>query len=204
MTAPRLILASGSPRRKALLGALGVAFEVTRSDADEIFEGPSPAWIVETNACRKRDDVAARIEAPAIIIAADTLVFWKDHVLAKPADREEAMNTLRRLSGHTHEVCTGLALVDTATGCRVQGTETTHVVFRNLADAEIERFVDVVNPLDRAGAYTCDGPGSLLVAGFQGCYHNVLGLPIVRLDSLLRELGFNLFDHLDEDRAVFL
>lgn len=200
----RLILGSGSPRRKALLAALGVPFNVMRSDADEIFEGPSPSWIVETNACRKRDDVAQRVEEPAIIIAADTLVFWKGHVLGKPADRTEAIATLRKLSGHTHEVCTGLALIDTRTGRRIQGTEVTHVMFRNLTDSEIDRFVDVVNPVDRAGAYTCDGPGSLLVSGFQGCYHNVLGLPIIRLDLLLRELNFHLFDHLDADAARFL
>lgn len=175
-----------------------------RSDADEIFAGSSPAWIVETNACRKRDDVAKRLDESAIIIAADTLVFWKGEVLAKPLDREEAIATLHKLSGQTHEVCTGLALLDTHTGRRVQGTEMTHVQFRPLTTGEIERFVDVVNPLDRAGAYTCDGPGSLLIAGFNGCYHNVLGLPIVRLDALMRELNFHLFDQLDAGRAVFL
>ncbi len=111
---------------------------------------------------------------------------------------------LRRLSGRTHQVVTGIACADTGTGVLVHGSETTDVTFRELCEGEIARFVETVQPLDRAGAYTVDGPGSLLVARYDGCYQNVLGLPIVRLDLLLRELGFNLFDHLDPERAVFL
>ncbi len=200
----RIILASASPRRRTLLAALGIEFEPAVSDAPEIVAGPSPACIVETNAVSKRDDVAARGGGPAVIIAADTLVFLDEHVLPKPADEAEARAMLARLSGRTHQVYTGLAVVDTATGQTAQGHECTDVTFRDLTPEEIGYFVDTVKPLDRAGAYTVDGPGSLLVARYDGCYMNVLGLPIVRLDLLLREIGVRLLDHMHPHRAVFL
>jgi septum formation protein len=200
----RIVLASGSPRRRALLESLGLEFEVITSDANEVNFGEIPSLIVERNAALKCGDVAARLDVPALVIGADTLVFEGARVLAKPADRAEAIAMLEHLSGRTHQVCTGLALIDTASGESIQGTETTDVTFRELSRAEIERFVDVVNPLDRAGAYTVDGPGMLLVERYHGCYQNVLGLPVVRLDALLRRLGFHLFDALDKERAVFL
>jgi septum formation protein len=200
----RFVLASASPRRRALLAALGMEFEVIPSNADEIFDGPSPAAIVEHNARAKRDDIAPGLREPAVVIAADTLVFLDEHVLGKPADLDGARAMIRRLSGNTHQVVTGLAVIDTATGAKAEGSECTDVTFRTLTEDEIERFVTIVRPLDRAGAYTVDGPGSLLVAQYRGCYQNVLGLPMVRLDLLLRGIGVNLFDVLHPDRAVFL
>lgn len=199
-----IVLASASPRRRALLGALGIEFDTVVSNAPEIVEGPSPAFIVETNAARKRDDIAQRSDTPAVVIAADTLVFLDEHVLPKPVDEAEACAMLTRLSGRTHQVYTGLAVVDTASGQAAQGHERTDVTFRDLTPEEIDRFVKTVKPLDRAGAYTVDGPGSLLVARYDGCYMNVLGLPIVRLDLLLREIGVRLFDRMHPHRAVFL
>jgi septum formation protein len=199
-----LVLASASPRRRALLAALGVPFEVMVTDAEEVFDGLPPAALVERNACAKRDAAAARLDRPAVVIGSDTLVFLEDHVLGKPRDEEEARDMLHRLSGRSHEVRTGLAVVDNATGEKLQGSECTTVIFRELSDDEINRFIDVVQPLDRAGAYTVDGPGSLLVAGYQGCYQNVLGFPLVRLDNLLRELGVHLFNRIDSENAVFL
>lgn len=198
------VLASASPRRRALLAALGVPFEVMVSHAEEVDEGAAPAAIVVANARAKRDDVARRIEEPAIVMAADTLVFLDEHVLSKPVDAYEARVMIRRLSGNTHQVVTGLALIDTGTGEAIEGAETTDVTFRVLSDMEIARFVEIVKPLDRAGAYTVDGPGSLLVARYDGCYQNVLGFPMVRLDKLLREIGISLFDRIDPARASFL
>lgn len=200
----RIVLASGSPRRKALLAALGLEFEVITSEAEEVDAGAVPAAIVEANARAKRDAVAARLETEALVIAADTLVFLDEQVLSKPRDQEEACEMLRRLSGNTHQVVTGLALADTGTGKRIEGSESTDVTFRRLEELEIRRFVEVVNPVDRAGAYTVDGPGSLLVARYDGCYQNVLGLPMVKLDKLLRALGVRLFDQMDAARAKFL
>lgn len=200
---PRIVLASSSPRRRALLAALGIEFEVVVSGIDEVFEG-EPAEMVMLNARLKRDDVAGKISGDAIVIASDTLVFQDEHVLGKPADLDEARVMLRRLSGRTHAVLTGLALVDTARGKRVEGFERTGVRFRELSESEIDAFVEAVKPTDRAGAYTVDGPGSLLVAGYEGCYQNVLGFPIVRLDGLVRELGYDLFSMMNAERAVYL
>ncbi|MCF6284347.1 MAG: Maf family protein [Candidatus Hydrogenedentes bacterium] len=199
-----IILASGSPRRKSLLAALGVPFSVQTSDADEPNEGDTPAEVVVGNAVIKRDDVADRQTDPAIIIAADTLVFYEEHVLPKPKDLDDARRMLRLLSGNTHQVLTGIAACHTGTGQCAEASETTDVTFKDLSDDEIERFVAIVHPLDRAGAYTVDGPGSLIVASYRGCYQNVLGLPMVRLDALLRTLDVQLFDLMDKEGAVFL
>lgn len=199
----RLVLASASPRRKALLAALGLDFDVLVSRAEETCEG-TPESMVVVNARAKRDEVAARLDVPAVVIAADTLVFLGEHALGKPADATEACAMLTTLSGKTHEVLTGLSLVDTASGKSAEGFESTRVTFRPLSREEIERFVEAVNPVDRAGAYTVDGPGSLLVARYEGCYANVLGLPVVKLDLLLRTLGYSLFDLVDARRCVFL
>lgn len=200
----RIVLASGSPRRRALLAALGIAIDVVPSGALEIDEGESPSAIVIENAKRKRDDVAARTAPPAIVIAADTLVFLDGHVLSKPAGLDDARAMLRRLSGRTHDVITGIAIADMNSGRHAEAHERTGVTFCNLTDAEIDHFVHAVKPLDRAGAYTVDGPGSLLVARYDGCYQNVLGLPMVRLQRLLLELGHDLFEMMDGPRSVFL
>lgn len=199
----RIVLASASPRRQALLAALGLTFDVITSDVAESCAWP-PQEAVIANARAKRDDVITRLDAPALVIGADTLVALGEHVLAKPADAGEAKRMLRQLSGNTHRVFTGLAVTDTASGKSAQGFECTEVTFRALSDEEIDRFIEAVNPVDRAGAYTVDGPGSLLVEGYSGCYQNVLGLPIVRLDRLLRETGHNLFDLMHGPRAQFL
>ena len=199
----RIVLASGSPRRRALLQALGIPFEVIVSNAPEHFNG-TPAEMVVDNARAKRDDVAAKLAAPALVIAADTLVFLGDRVLGKPANHDEARAMLALLSGNTHQVLTGLALIDTATGKTAEGYESTDVTFCALTPGEIDRFVAAVNPVDRAGAYTVDGPGSLLVARYDGCYQNVLGFPIVRLNALLQELGHTLFDLMVDKDCKFL
>lgn len=201
---PRIILASQSPRRKALLASLGVNFDVIPSGAEEIDHGNSPVEIVIGNARAKLHDLARRTTGPSVIIAADTLVFLGGEVLSKPKDRAEAIEMLRRLSGNTHHVVTGLAVLNTYTGQTVEGSETTAVSFRPLNTPEIERFVEIVNPLDRAGAYTVDGPGSLLVARYDGCYYNVLGLPLVKLDMLLRQTGVELFQLMQAEKTVFL
>jgi septum formation protein len=203
----RVVLASASPRRRALLEALGIAVQVLPSSVEEHFEG-SPEEMVVSNARNKRDDVLARLghggSAPALVIAADTLVFLDEHVLGKPETLDEARAMVGRLSGKTHWVLTGLAVCDTATGETAEGVESTAVTFRELAPEEIGAFVEAVRPLDRAGAYTVDGPGSLLVARYEGCYQNVLGLPVVRLDRVLREVGHSLFRLMDHTRSVFL
>jgi len=199
-----LILASASPRRRSLLSSIGIDFEVIVSYAKEIDAGASPTTLVEENAWAKCEEVTSRVAYPAVVIAADTLVFCDGEVLSKPQDVDEARSMLQRLSGNTHQVITGIAVANTADGRRARGSETTDVTFRTLSDEEIETFIQVVNPIDRAGAYTVDGPGSLLVSRYDGCYYNVLGLPIVRLDKLLRKVGVFLFQRINAGKAKFL
>lgn len=200
----KIILASASPRRKALLANLGIQFEVRAAEIEETDFGGPPAYIVESNAKSKCLTIVSRCQEDALILAADTLVFLEEQVLSKPRSLEDACRMLQMLSGNTHQVVTGLAIYDTAQDKLIQGSETTDVTFRILTNQEIQRFVDTVRPLDRAGAYTVDGPGSLLVSRYDGCYQNVLGLPIVRLDKLLRNLGYSLFFMMDPSRAQFL
>ncbi len=198
-----IVLASASPRRRALLEALGIDLTVQVSDAPESLEGV-PLDVAQRNAINKRDDVACGLSHRSMVIAADTIVVLEGQIMGKPADLDEARAMLMRLSGKTHEVLTGVAVINTETGGKVAGVERTEVTFRALTEDHIARFVDAVRPLDRAGAYTVDGPGSLLVTRYDGCYQNVLGLPIVLLDTLLAELGDGLFDRMRADAARFL
>ena len=198
-----IILASASPRRRALLNALGIDVEVRVSNAAETLEG-TPREVVLSNAIDKRDAIAAQVSESAVVVAADTIVVLGDSIIGKPRDLDEARATLARLSGMTHEVVTGLAVVNTLTGGHAEDVETTSVTFCDLSSDDIDRFVEAVRPLDRAGAYTVDGPGSLLVVRYDGCYQNVLGLPIVLLDKLLQRLDDGLFQRLRPEAARFL
>ena len=198
-----IVLASASPRRRALLEALGIELEVVVSDAPETLEG-LPREVVIRNAIAKRDEVRSRTTTPALIVAADTVVVIENEILGKPDDLDAARAMLSRLSGNTHSVLTGVAIAHTGTDRAAEGVEETRVTFRELSAAEIDLFVEAVRPLDRAGAYTVDGPGSLLVERYEGCYQNVLGLPLVCLDRLLRTIGDNLFSRIQADRAQFL
>ena len=197
----RIVLASRSPRRRALIENLGIEIDVIPSGAEEHFEG-SPEAMVVSNACLKRDDVRGKVDDDCIVIAADTLVFLDGEPLGKPNDLDEARAMLHRLSGKTHEVITGVAISHGE--LTAEGAETTHVTFRELSGDAIDIFVETVKPLDRAGAYTVDGPGTLLVARYDGCYQNVLGLPMIRLETVLGECGVELFGLIDPDRATFL
>lgn len=198
-----IVLASASPRRRALLEALGIEMIVQVSSAAESLEG-APEDAVLRNAAAKRDDVARRIAKPAIVVGADTIVVLEEQIMGKPAGLDEARGMLGFLSGKRHEVLTGVAVVNTETCQEAEGVERTAVTFRTLTEENIARFVETVRPLDRAGAYTVDGPGSLLVARYEGCYQNVLGLPIVLLDTLLGELGDGLSGRMRADAARFL
>lgn len=198
-----IVLASASPRRRALLEALGIPVDVRPSHADEMLAG-EPETVALDNAVVKRDAAAAVLEYPAVVIAADTIVVVGERILGKPRDHAEARAMLTELSNREHRVITGVAVVNTETGRSAAGVETTRVTFRDLTAEQIGRFVEAVNPVDRAGAYTVDGPGTLIVARYDGCYQNVLGLPIPRLEALLEEIGDSLFARMDAKTARFL
>jgi len=179
-----LVLASASPRRRELLGEAGFAFEVVVSPANEEHDPGIPlAELCERNAEAKAAAVA-EIRPEAMVLGADTLVWVDGDPLGKPRDMAEAHAMLRRLSGRAHTVCTGVCVI--GGGRRERFHETTEVVFRDLDDETIARYLRRVDPLDKAGAYAVQEHGSMIVAEVRGDFSNVVGLPVARVAEVLR------------------
>lgn len=182
-----IVLASASPRRQEILRQVGVAFTVIPSGVDEQIDSAlSPGDLVESLALAKAEDVARR-HPDRLVLGADTVVVLDGQVLGKPRDRQEAISMLERLSGRDHQVFTGVAVV--GQGRRQVEHEATLVRFRALTRAELERYVDSGEPMDKAGAYAVQGLGALLVSGVFGDYFSVVGLPICRTVRILSEFG---------------
>lgn len=186
---PPLVLASASPRRRELLGLLGVPFEVIPSRYEERMpaEHRAPARLATRLAREKAAEVARRCPG-RIVIGADTIVVLGRRVLGKPVDAADARAMLAALGGRAHRVITGLAVIDGGSGRTLLGMETTRVEFRQLAAAEIEAYVATGEPMDKAGAYGIQGVGGLLATGVRGDFNNVVGLPVTTLMLLLRDL----------------
>ncbi len=184
-----IILASGSPRRRELLGKIGVTFRVLAADIDEDIPQTNPAKLVETLAFEKARAVA-KLEPNAVIIAADTTVAFEEHILNKPRDIRENADFITRLSGRWHDVYTGVCIV--AQGREVVGVERTRVKFRNLSALEIKGYANSGEGLDKAGGYGIQELGMTLVERIEGDYFNVVGLPIVRLIALSQQLELDL------------
>jgi septum formation protein len=183
-----LILASRSPQRRAILQQLGIDFEALPVDVDEIAAG-DPVQVARANALAKAQ-AAARVRPGRTILGVDTVVALDGEIYGKPPSAEAAAQTLRRLSGRTHEVVSGIALLDPANP--QVGHEVTKVTFRVLDDAVVERYVQTHEWSGRAGGYAIQGKGALLVRRIMGDYLNVVGLPVstmLDLDSslMLRE-----------------
>jgi len=194
----RIILASASPRREALLTQIGLACRVEPSGVSEEEAGRSgdPASFVEQAALAKAEEVAARV-GDGLVLGADTVVVIGGEVLGKPASIADAREMLARLSNATHEVYTGLALVLVSGGNVVRrrvGHEITRVTFRALTPEDIEGYVATGEPTDKAGAYGIQGRGAALVERIEGCYFNVVGLPLARLVEMLREFGVSVWE----------
>lgn len=184
-----IILASASPRRQELLANLGLKFEVKVSEVDETLDENMPAaQQVEKLAERKASVVAAQ-STKGLVIGADTLVVLGGKPLGKPADREEAVQMLKSLQGRSHDVFTGLAVIDAATGQSVVTHQATAVRFKPLSSEQIQRYVDTDEPMDKAGAYAVQGKASIFIDSIRGCYFNVVGLPIAKLADALRMFG---------------
>lgn len=191
-------MASASPRREALLRQVGLAFEVRPSGVAEVgtvlAAGGSPAEFVRQYAYQKALDVATHYSR-ALVLGADTVVTLDGHLLGKPESPEQAADMLRLLSGRTHEVHTGLALV--RVGGEPVDPQVDHVVtkvtFRSLPADEIAAYVATGEPLDKAGAYGIQGRGAVLVAGIEGDYYNVVGLPLARLAEMLRHFSVSIW-----------
>ena len=186
---PRLILASASPRRRELLTQLGVAFDVVVAEVTEHEEASTdPRVMVAHNAALKADWVSAR-HPQAVVLGADTTVFIDGTALNKPRDGTEARAMLRRLSGRTHTVFTGLAVRRTEDELRIDEGVASEVTFKVLDEAVIETYLARVNTLDKAGGYAIQEHGELIVAGQRGSLTNIIGLPIESTKQILTRCG---------------
>lgn len=188
MRIPRLILASSSPRRKLLLRQIGLTFTVDPSRVEERLNGSeSPARNARRIALEKATEVARR-RASGIVVGADTIVVLGRSILGKPKSEREAARMLKRLSGRSHVVYTGFAIVDGRTGSALSDVVRTRVWFRPLGASEIARYVRSGSPLDKAGAYGIqDDFGAVFVESIDGCFYNVVGFPLVRFYQRLGE-----------------
>lgn len=188
----RLILASASPRRAEILHSAGLSFTVISSAVDETpVPGESPVEMVQRLALAKAELVAARAVGPAIVIGADTTVVLDGAILGKPRTTEDARQMLEKLSGRTHSVVTGVALIRLPDIERREFHETTQVQFAALDQEEIIRYLASGEAFDKAGAYAIQGRAGRYIPRIQGCYYNVVGLPLSRLCAALAELGWS-------------
>lgn len=182
----QLILASGSPRRKELLSLFGVPFTVRAADIDETMD-PNKAPFDEVARVSRLKALAVPREKDDVVVAADTIVVCGSAVLGKPHSREEAIRMLTALSGRDHQVMTGCTVVR---GEKAETfTEVTDLHFRPLGEAEIARYVDSGEPMDKAGAYGIQGGAALFCEKIVGDYYNVMGLPVCRLGQVLRKVA---------------
>ena len=184
---PRLVLASQSPRRRELLAQLGLSFDVRPSDADETVHPGEPPRDYVLRVAREK----ARAVAGDLVLAADTAVVLGDEVLGKPADDADARRMLRALSGTEHEVLTAVVLRRDA-ALELDTVVSTRVVFAELSDREIDRYVSTGEPRDKAGAYAIQGAGGAFVRSVEGSVSNVVGLPLAETAALLRRAGLAL------------
>ena len=214
---PRLILASASPRRKALLEGLGLAFDVIPSGLPEDGTQAAALESAPALALAKAREVAARVAVDPVrgagpstgcgprilhsairnpqclVLGADTIVECEGKTLGKPADATEARAMLAALSGRTHRVVTGVALVDAASGRAESAAAVTDVRFRELGAAEIDAYIETWEPFGKAGAYAIQGLGGLFVEEIRGSPSNVVGLPVMLVQDLLRRFGLDLW-----------
>ena len=189
-----IILASTSPRRSGLLRQVGVPFEVKPPDVDESqysFDG-DPAGTAERLALAKARSAADQPDVrgrDCLVLGADTVVLFEGQILGKPEDAEDACAMLRKLTGRSHRVLTGFALLDAGTNRSVTGHEWTTVCMRDCTDEEIRVYVDTGEPLDKAGSYGAHALGASLITRVEGCFYNVIGLPLARLLVTLKDFG---------------
>ena len=187
----KLILASASERRAQILHGAGLSFSVVSSAIDETpYPGETPQQLVQRLANAKAELVAARAVGPSIIIAADTVVVLDGQILGKPRSTDDARRMLQLFSGRTHSVLTGVSLVRLPEIERRQFVETTLVHFAPLSRDEISRYLATEESFDKAGAYAIQGRAGRYIPRVEGCYFNIVGLPLSRTLAALQELGW--------------
>ncbi len=184
----KLILASASPRRRELIKLISDNVLCVSSGEDETLPDGISASETAQFLARLKAQSVVKAYPEDFVIGCDTVVVLEDEILSKPVDEEDAFNKLRALSGKTHKVVTGCALIK---GEQIHTfSETTQVEFYPLSHEEIRRYIATKEPMDKAGAYGIQGAGSLFVKGIQGDYFNVVGLPVARLSRELKDFGY--------------
>ncbi len=185
-----LVLASRSPRRYDLMTGMGLEFDVVPAseEAERRAQHDNPFLLPEIAARFKCEEVSSRL-ADSTVIAADTVVIVDNTILNKPVDDEQAFRFLEKLSGRTHTVVTGLAIQNRSSGLDVSASESTQVTFRRLDADEIKNYIDTGEGRDKAGSYAAQGLGAGLIRSIDGCFYNVVGLPVYLLYELLRKVG---------------
>lgn len=199
-----IILASKSPRRREILENTKVRFSIKESQIEEIIkDNETPKETVMRLAYEKALDVANN-NKESLVIGADTIVVIDDQILGKPKNEEEAYNMIKLLSGKTHYVITGFALINLTLNKRVIDCEVSQVTFKELSDECIKDYINTKESLDKAGAYGIQGYGGLLVKNIQGDYFNIVGLPISKISDCLKDhFKINLFTEVDSTEKVF-
>lgn len=183
----KIILASGSPRRKEILENVNVTFEVITSDIEEVVrEGESPETVVAALAFEKGFDVSKNLEEGTIVISADTIVF-KDSILGKPKDEADAFSMLQSLRNDQHSVYTGVCVIEAGTSNKIVKVIETKVFTKNYSDDKIRRYIESGEVWGKAGAYAIQGLGATLIDHIDGDYLNVVGLPIAVLETIFIE-----------------
>lgn len=188
-----IILASGSVQRKKLLKLLGLKFTVKKSGVDELTKITTTcASLVKDNALLKAQDVAKRLKT-GVVIGADTVVYiGNKQIIGKPKDLKDARRILKILFSQPQWVYTGLVVIDVKSGKVVKGYEKTQVFMVHLTDDEINRYHKKVDPFDKAGGFDIEGWGSIFIHRIEGCYSNVIGLPMAKLSQMLKEVGVSI------------
>lgn len=182
-----IILASSSPRRKEILERYNIKFTVIGSEIiEKIIDSEKPEQVAMSLSYQKAYDIS-RSNPDKIIIGADTIVVYENQILGKPKDIDDALSMLKLLNGKSHNVITGISIIQGSTKLKIVDYENTIVKFRNLDVDKLKSYVNTYEPLDKAGAYGIQGLGALLVEKIDGCYLNVVGLPMVKLDFLLNK-----------------
>lgn len=203
----KIILASASPRRRELLANAGVIFQICRSNGEEVITKEKPEDIVRELALQKALTVSdeREMEEGTIIIGADTIVSYKDKLLGKPKDEADAVRTLCMLENETHQVYTGVAILQKKHGAwnPTVFAEKTDVTFYPVTEKEIKEYVRTGEPMDKAGSYGIQGKFGIYVKGINGSYTNVVGLPIGRLFYETKKLGIELRG-IEDDQSLYI
>ena len=187
-----IILASSSPRRKELLELVGVPFTIQASYVnEEVSPDLTPPQVVEELALRKAADIAQNLEND-LVIGSDTIVVLDEQILGKPCDKQDAFAMLAKLQGRSHQVFSGVALVDSKTKETLVAHQKTDVWMRSLTDEEIWAYIHTGEPMDKAGAYGIQGIGAINIERIEGDYFNVVGLPLVLLQDMLKKFNISI------------